>query len=314
MVQRELAEDAVSEAYEGMHVLLPRRVLLKVLQPHLVGVQSIAVQMMREGCILEALHHAGVPRVYECGMTIDRRPWLALEVISGPTLDDEVKRQRFSIKDTIALIKNVAEILAHAHSRGVVHRNLRPGSIVRDNADLRGFPLCIIDWGDARTLDATVPQEAPELGQYYRAPEILCGDPFDGRADVFALGVIAYEALTGHLPALPIARRCPNAPPALTRLIDSMLSIDPITRPSAFEVADDVKYIVEIVANVEGDSVVQPVEEVLLLTDLSRDAVPEPVRERPRWTPPYDLGDNPDAARQAADPLKRRTRSLRDDI
>ncbi|MDB4957482.1 MAG: serine/threonine protein kinase [Myxococcales bacterium] len=304
--------------YEAVHRVLPRKVMLKVLQPHLVGVRPVAVQMLREACILEALHHAGIPRVYECGVTTDRRPWVAIELVSGASFDLEVRQRSVVIKDVVTLIENVADILAHAHSRGVVHRNLRPQTIVRDHDDRRGFPLCITEWGDARTLDTSAPMESSEEVHYYRAPELLAGDPFDGRVDVFSLGVIAYEALTGQLPSLPIARRCPMAPAKLTRLIDRMLAVDPLTRPTAFEVADDVRDIgstatIDFSIEPEGDSVVQPAEEIVLLTDLSREALPEPIRERPRWTPPWALKDRTAAVPEGGAPRTRRTRSVRDD-
>ena len=312
LVEREVPADGITNDFEATHVVLPRRVLIKVLQPYLIGIRPVAVQLMREACILEAMHHSGVPRIYECGVTADRRPWTAVEIIGGPSLELETRERTLPPRDVIALIQQAAEVLAHAHSRGVVHRKIEPRAIVRDHADRRNFPLCIVGWGDARTLDTLTPQETLEQGQYYRAPELLCGDPFDGRADVFALGVVAYEALTGNLPSLPIARRCPTAPPQLTRLIDRMLSIDPAMRPSAFDVAEDAAAIIGIEVIAEKLAIVQPIEDIVLVNDLSRDGVPEPVR-RSRWTPPWDLKDRAAAAREAAQPKTRRTRSMRDD-
>src|SRR3954471_15540370 len=90
LVEHELPAKPGQVAYAATHALLPRRARLLSLHPTFTGLQPIAVQLMHEACILEALHHPGVPRVYECGMLADRRPWIAVELIEGPTLAVEL--------------------------------------------------------------------------------------------------------------------------------------------------------------------------------------------------------------------------------
>jgi serine/threonine protein kinase len=232
-LEHELTSDGPLALHVATHAVLPRRALLKIVQPHAVGLRPVSVQLMREGCILEALHHPGVPRVFECGMTADRRPWLATELVPGETLAVELRPPNFSVEEVCELVADIAEILAHAHARGVVHRNIRPAAIVR-NVD-RSFPVCIVDWADARTLDSELPGVVSDQPAY-RAPELAQSEDPDGKADVFALGVIAYEALTGQLPSLALARRAPNIPGRLAVLVDQMLASEPASRSTAAEV------------------------------------------------------------------------------
>src|SRR5262245_19060189 len=96
----------------------------------------------------------------------------------------------------IALLRDIADILEHAHRRGVVHSGLRPDHIVVTGRT-RGYPVCIVDWSEARTHDTSSP--APVVGEAdYTAPELVSGDAIDDRADIFALGAIGYQALTGQ--------------------------------------------------------------------------------------------------------------------
>ena len=144
--------------YQATHVLLPRRACLQILHPAFTGLTSVAVQLIREGCILEALHHLGVPRMYECGVLPDRRPWMATELVEGEPLS--ALTQVLPVATVVGLVRDVAEILEHAHRRGVIHRNLRPEVIVQCAPD-RGFGHCVVDWSAARIHDAALAQQVP---------------------------------------------------------------------------------------------------------------------------------------------------------
>jgi hypothetical protein len=156
IIERELSEDT----FEATHVLLPRRVLLRMVGPD----RATAVAMMREACILEALHHPGVPRLYECGRAGDRT-WAAIELVTGRPVTT------LAVDGVIALVRDVASILEHAHARGITHGNVRRDAIV-----LRKHDACLIGWDDAR---------------------LACAYP----ADVLALGELACELLASPVPA-----------------------------------------------------------------------------------------------------------------
>src|SRR5260221_1880079 len=153
---------------------------------------------MREACVLEALRHPGIPRVYDCG-TIPSGgrswPWVSIELVRGTPLPPTLPAAELA-----AIVRDVAGILAYAHRRGVIHNAVWLDAIVKDPES--GFPICLTSWSNAR-----------------------CGDPAEGAIDVRALGLAAYAAM-------PLV-----APARLARLVDDMLAPDDDERPSAADVA-----------------------------------------------------------------------------
>lgn len=286
-IDRERSRDATGVVYEARHLVLPRRAIVKVMETS--EPRPLAVQLLREACILDALEHPGIVRVYESGLLPDRRPWFARERVDGATIADLLDEGPLDPANTVVMLHDVVDVLEHAHRRGVVHCGLRPDRIVITGRS-RGYPLCIDDWTDARVHDTAsrLPEQSITgrsglIGEL-TAPELIEGASVDDRADVFSLGVIAYLALTGELPFgrciarssdgrpqhVPTEVRCPYAPPALASLIDQMLAHDRWDRPSSAEVNTELAQ---------------------LELDLGEPAPPRPpgvVRIRkPRWTPAF---------------------------
>jgi hypothetical protein len=216
VVDHELAYEVNAITYLATHVVLPRQAHVKVTHP---GSREAAVQLLREACILEALSHPGIPRVHECGVLGDRRPWAAIERMPGVTFERYAGGGPLALSDLVVALRDVADILRHAHDRGVVHRRLTAAAIVRTQRRRSAYAICA--WGDACTLDTA-------------------GDvTVDPRDDVGALGEIAFRALTGASPegVTSAAAHCPAAPPELIALIDQMRA-EPVARPVATEVYD----------------------------------------------------------------------------
>lgn len=260
----------LGDGYEAKHVLLPRRVHLEVMAPQLAGLKPVAVRMMREACILEALRHPGVPRIFEVGVVGDgrtNRPWVASEIVEGERV---AAGARLPSIEVLALIRDIADILAHAHERGIVHRRLRLDAILRGDGS-RGFPLCLVDWSDAR---ANACEEA-------RADDVL------------ALGMLAMQALTGLPPRTPLrAMRdlAPGAPARLCMMIDDLVVPNPMCRPSAAEVRARARLIAETLH--EDDEPI--VEETVVLVDISRGGPPPIPTARTRWTPALGVNTPPE--------------------
>lgn len=279
-IDGELGRDATGVVYEARHLVLPRRAIVKVMES--THPRPLAVQLLREACILEALEHPGTVRVYESGLLPDRRPWFAHERVDGATVADLLAAGPLDPANAVALLRDIAEVLEHAHRRGVIHCGLRPDRIVITGRS-RGFPLCIVDWSDARVHDTSAPMPDATANEY-AAPELVERGAIDDRVDVFSLGVIAYQALTAHLPFeqitasgevqhVPTEVRCPEAPPEVTTIVDQMLAWERFDRPSSAEVCAE-------------------------LTRLAIEmAPPEPraagsIRiRRPRWTPALPIGE-----------------------
>lgn len=180
------------------HMLLPRLAAIRVAQ---AGPSEAGVRLLREACILEALTHPGVPRLYECGRLADRRPWVATERVIGRLLAEELADGAMAPARVAAVVRDVAAVLEHAHRRGIVHGAIRAETILVTDAAERGWPVCVCDWSDARTDDAAI--------------------------DVHALAVVASAALAGT-----------HAPDRLAWLLDDMLTPDPGLRPSAAAVRE----------------------------------------------------------------------------
>ena len=304
-VERELGATATGALYQVVHVVLPRRGVLKV-----TSLPAFGKQLLREACILEALRHPGAPQVYESGLLPDRRPWFCVEQIDGVTLVERIVQSPLGSLETAMLVRDIAAVLEHAHRRGLVHRGLRPDRIVLTPSRL--FPVCIPDWSDARTHDAAhaIPHVPSPGSRQYVAPELVRGDAVDDRADIYALGVIAFLALTGKHPytspltgRVPTAEAVPDAPPELAAIIDQMLAVDRFDRPSAAEVRGDLDW---LAAALSSDAApIAPIEDIVLVdTDgvpagpiTAQLAVPAlPRIRRPRWTPTYTAVTSDDDA------------------
>ena len=186
--------------YTATHVVLPRKAFIELLAPD--APRMVAVKLMRRACILEALHHPAVPRVFECGM-LEGRPWIAIERDDHATLYDQLLHRRLEVRELLTLLEDVAAFLAHAHARGVLHGDITPRGIVREPN------LMLTRWEHACVLDTE-----------------LSSDSVDVREDVFALARTAREAL-GERDTIP---------ESLTNLLTVMLAKDAAMRPTATEV------------------------------------------------------------------------------
>jgi len=160
-IVNERSRDAGCVVYETRHGVLPRRAIVKVMKAPDTGA---AVQLLREACILEALDHPGVVRVYESGLLPDRSPWFAHEWIEGATVADVLAGGPLDPPQAAALLRDIADVLEYAHRKGVVHCGLRPDRIIITGRS-RGFPLCVVNWNDARTHDATAPTALPPFAK-----------------------------------------------------------------------------------------------------------------------------------------------------
>jgi serine/threonine-protein kinase len=180
--------------------VLQRQVALKL--PHRAGVPGLAQRMARERDILAALAHPHIARLYDAGTTATGRPWLAMELVSGVPIDQHARERRLAVPQRLRLFLQVAQAVAHAHAQLVVHLDLKPANIlVTPEGAVR-----LLDFGVARLL-AEGPQASHLtrsavrlLSLAYAAPEQVAEQPVTVATDVYALGVVLYELLTGTHP------------------------------------------------------------------------------------------------------------------
>lgn len=222
---RKIGEGGMGTVYEATQEHPQRTVALKVIRAGLTSGQLLD-RFRREANLLGRLKHAGIAHIYDAGVgdlhlsngaTIEQ-PYFAMELVDGPTIDEYVKQKALTEREKLGLLIRVCDAVQHAHERGVIHRDLKPGNIL---VEKNGQPK-ILDFGVSRATDADVQAVTmqTDVGQLigtiaYMSPEQALGDPnqIDPRSDVYALGVIGFEILSGHLPipvrghAIPEAAR-----------------------------------------------------------------------------------------------------------
>ncbi len=186
-------------------------VAFKLLHPALVG-RSGALRFEREGRVLARLAHPNIARLLDAGVTPAGQPYLVLELVDGQRIDRHCDDARLDVAARVALFRVVLDAVAQAHRHLVVHRDIKPGNILVDGQG----QVKLLDFGIAKLLQAEG-GEADELTREgmramtpdYAAPEQLRGEPVSTATDVYALGILLFQLLTGHHPT---AR--PQASPA----------------------------------------------------------------------------------------------------
>jgi WD40 repeat protein len=246
-VRRVIGRGGQAVVYEAWQRSTQRRVALKVL---LYGAGEGAARVdrfAREIKLVALLRHPGIVTIFDSGATADGRPYLAMELIEGSPIDTwhepdhsdsrgaprNDARRLPEIRSALELMARVCEAVSYAHMRGVIHRDLKPSNILVDG---EGQPR-VLDFGLAKE-QGLVSMELTATGQFlgtlgYAAPEQVGSSPAlaDTRADVYSLGVILCELLTGHLP-IPLSG-------SFTEIVRSIVEREP-TRPSSLRPGIDV--------------------------------------------------------------------------
>lgn len=235
-----IGSGGAADVHRAFDLRLRRAVAVKVFRAG-TGVES-EDGFASEAVILARLQHPGLVTAYDAGRH-DGRAYLVMQLVEGSTLKARIAEGPLSCEDTAALGADLAKALAHAHEAGVVHRDVKPSNILLDAS---GRPY-LTDFGISRLVDATTRTVTGTLvgTAAYLAPEQVLGQPVGRPADVYALGLVLLECLTGRLeydggpleaaiarlhrpPALPQA-----LPDELASLLRDMTALDEQARPSA---------------------------------------------------------------------------------
>ena len=201
-----LGAGGMGSVYKAKQVGLERVVALKVMNSMLVAESESESRFLREAKILSLLNHANIAKFYQYDV-YDKQPFIAMEFVDGESLRQHLQdRDSFPWKEAVVLATQVCEALSYAHAHGIIHRDLKPENII-----LSGDPLSpkivLIDFGLSKITDPQLEelQKLTRTGDLigsinYLSPELCRGFKPDSRADVYALGVILYEMLTGKPP------------------------------------------------------------------------------------------------------------------
>jgi serine/threonine-protein kinase len=248
LIEAEIGRGGMAAVYRALDLRLNRRVAIKLLPPDLAFNTDVKTRFLREAQMAAQLNHPNIVPIY----SVDERDgvvFFVMALVEGETLAEHLHAEGRSAFDEVRrVIGDVADALDYAHRKGVVHRDIKPDNIMLDHAS--GRPM-VTDFGIARAAagDSHLTVTGVAVGTpAYMSPEQAIGErEIDGRADIYSLGVVAYQMLTGeqpfkasNTPAMlvkhvsevprPIVEKRPDAPPAIVHAVEVALAKDPAAR------------------------------------------------------------------------------------
>jgi len=239
--------------------LIDLDVALKIMEPEVMSDKVLLHRFFNEAKAIGRVKHPSIVGIFDLGQAEDGSPFLVLELLDGEPLSTRLQRERTVEPETLLdVAAGVARALDLAHQQGIVHQDMKPANIFLHRTSTGGLVGKILDFGISKVLSTgsqsnfSLTKTGTVVGSpAYMSPEQAAGrDDIDGRADVWSLGVVLYEALTGGLPheapnynALMVRILTQDPPPIITRipylslqvceLVDSCLKRDREQRPSA---------------------------------------------------------------------------------
>ncbi|MGD2157935.1 MAG: serine/threonine-protein kinase, partial [Anaerolineales bacterium] len=237
-----LGRGGMGTVHRAFDSMLERQVAVKLVTGYQLETEGRA-RLLQEAKSIAQLNHPNIVTVYDAG-EMDKAPFIVMELIEGESLHTRPPKD---LKDLVRIASQICQALEHAHERGIVHRDLKPENVL---IDAEGSAK-LMDFGIARSMASRMTQEGLIEGTvFYMAPELALGKEYDGRADLYALGVMLYELTTGELPfqhgdpvalisqhvnapVVPPRAKSPEIPPGLDRLIVRLMQKDPQSRPSS---------------------------------------------------------------------------------
>ncbi len=225
--------------FKAIHQGLDHEIAIKILQPSLTATETSLKRFQREGVAACRVQHPNAVTVFDSGVTQGGVAFLAMELLQGRDLTDELRAAggRLSPSRTYQILQPVCDVLAEAHSQGLIHRDIKPENVFLHRT-ARDEVVKVLDFGIAKLVgEATVQENLTAEGWIlgtpaYIAPERLANSDYDGRSDVYSLGVMTYEMLSGRRPF----RTLNNDPMSLisqqiSKQPPSLRSIDPDLTP-----------------------------------------------------------------------------------
>jgi serine/threonine-protein kinase len=242
--------------YEAEHLFLDRMVALKMLHPRYADTQRWATRFLREARAVGTIHHRSIVQVMDAGFVDGTTPYLVMERLAGENLEMRITRRgALRVWQAVVLLREVLRGLGAAHAKGVVHCDLKPANVFVVDRKIEAGHIKILDFGISKTgqdaMNARTDSGEHVLGTpRYMAPEQIRGEEVTGQTDLFAVGVVAYEALAGappfnagertsifvqvmNLPPPPLVGRREPVPESLVAFILRLLAKDPAARPAS---------------------------------------------------------------------------------
>jgi serine/threonine-protein kinase len=261
-IERRIGLGGTGVVFEATQLRDNSKVALKTLRPCFVDHPDLGRRLRREAEIARRVRHPGIVPMMDDGTLIDGSPYVVMPLLTGESMTRLLLRKTVLPVDMVAaLVSRIAAILHAAHCSGYVHRDVKPEHLLLEPSSTGDLVAYLLDFGVCSSEDAPPDEKDRERGKVfgtpsYVSPEQAAGEvEIDGRADLFSLGVLAFEALTGRLPftgstvsklllriiredAPRVSDLMPNVDPAIDDIVARLLARDPNDRfPSARAVA-----------------------------------------------------------------------------
>jgi serine/threonine-protein kinase len=198
-----LERGGTGSIYVADQIRVARQVAIKVLRASLAGEGAVSQRFAREAEVISQLEHPNTLKLFDFGWLDDGRPYLVTELLHGETLAHRLERGRMSVGEAARVTQAILRSLDEAHEKGIVHRDLKPSNVFLQD-DRGATRVRVLDFGIARlATSSTLTEPGMIMGTpAYMSPEQSLKDSVDGRSDIYSVGAILFECLTGRTPFL----------------------------------------------------------------------------------------------------------------
>jgi serine/threonine protein kinase len=258
-IECEIGTGGMGTVYRATHLGLERPVAVKIIKREFAGDRDVADRFLREARTMAKLRHPHAAMIFDAGNLPDGRHFIIMEFVEGHTLSEVLARQGpFSPERAVEIAIQICEVLEEAHQLGIIHRDLKPSNIMLNEKGVR-----VLDFGVAKVLasstEVTATHATTGSGQIvgtprYMSPEQCLGQRVGARSDLYSLGVLLYEMLSGRPPFIdamnsavlvkqataappPLFQVCKNAPRPLVHAVHTLLAKRPDDRPRTASIA-----------------------------------------------------------------------------
>ena len=269
VIEEVIGEGGMATVYRARHKLVDRPVAVKIMNPMLASDPIVRERFRREARSAQSLAHPNIIEIFDQGDTEDGTCYIVMELLRGESLAAVINRGRLDVDRAIHVMIQISRAIARAHDLEIIHRDLKPENIFLCRRDDGSDLVKLLDFGIAKSRhDSRLTGQGELFGTpQYMAPERILGNDTGGSSDLYALGVVFFEMLSGELPfnapdvatffvkhmnekARPVSSLNPKVPSALDSLLDKLLEKDPKDRPvDAHRVHQD---LLEIVRERDG--------------------------------------------------------------